>query len=104
LEVVGKVLNGVEGIALFRAIRPNVVVVDYQMPVITGSDVGRELRKMGFNGLLILFSLHAGSEIEVLAKEVGFDAVVPKTTSHPIVTIIEKMQISTPCSAAKASS
>src|SRR5689334_6358317 len=54
------------------------------MPVITGSDVGRELRKMGFNGLLILFSLHAGSEIEVLAKEVGFDAVVPKTTSHPI--------------------
>ena len=91
-EVVGKALNGVEGIALFRALAPDVVVVDYQMPVLTGIEVGRELRKMGFKGLLILFSLHAGNELNILAEEVGFDAVLPKTTSHPIVSIIEKMQ------------
>ena len=68
------------------------MVVDYQMPGMTGIDVGRELRKMGFNGLLILFSLHAGNELNILAAKVGFDAVLPKTTTYPIVGIIEKMQ------------
>jgi hypothetical protein len=57
----------------------------------TGVDVGRELRKIGFQGLLILFSLHAGPELNALAKEVGFDAVLPKNAPFPIVTIIEKM-------------
>jgi len=91
-EVIGKALNGIEGIALFRALAPDVVVVDYQMPGMTGIDVGRELRRMGFNGLLILFSLHAGNELNSLAAKVGFDAVLPKTTTYPIVGIIEKMQ------------
>jgi CheY-like chemotaxis protein len=91
-EVIGKALNGIEGIALFKAFAPNVVVVDYQMPGMTGIDVGRQLRKMGFQGLLILFSLHAGNELDILAEKVGFDAVLPKTTPYPIVGIIEKMQ------------
>lgn len=80
-------MNGVEGIALYRVFDSDVVVVDYQMPGMTGIEVGRQLRKMGF-----LFSLHAGNELNVLAAKVGFDAVLPKTTPYPIVGIIEKMK------------
>ena len=90
-EIVGEALNGMDGVALFRKLAPNVVILDYQMPGMTGVEVGRELRKIGFQGLLILFSLHAGPELNALAKEVGFDAVLPKNAPFPIVTIIEKM-------------
>src|SRR5512138_3650183 len=74
-EIVGEASNGRDGIALYRALAPNVVILDYQMPGMTGVDVGLELRGMGFEGLLILFSLHAGPELNALAREVGFDAV-----------------------------
>jgi DNA-binding NarL/FixJ family response regulator len=90
-EIVGEASNGLDGIALYRALAPNVVILDYQMPGMTGVDVGLELRGMGFEGLLILFSLHAGPELNALAREVGFDAVLPKNAPFPIVTIIEKM-------------
>jgi DNA-binding NarL/FixJ family response regulator len=91
-EIVGEALSGAEGLALFRKLAPNVVIVDYHMPDMTGVEMGRQLRAMGFTKLLILFSLHAGKELNTIAQQVGFDAVLPKNTPFPIVTIIDKMQ------------
>ncbi len=45
--------------------------------------------------LLILFSLHAGTQLEELAKAAGFDAVVSKTTPFPVVGIIEALKTRT---------
>jgi len=39
-----------------------------------------------------LFSLHAGTELEILAKEAGFDGVFSKATPYPIVAIIDQMR------------
>jgi two-component system nitrate/nitrite response regulator NarL len=91
-EIVAEALNGARGLALFRKLAPNVVIVDYHMPDMTGVELGRQLRAIGFTELLILFSLHAGKELNTIAQQVGFDAVLPKNTPFPIVTIIEKMK------------
>jgi hypothetical protein len=42
--------------------------------------------------LLILFTLHAGGEMERMATEAGFDAVISKSAPYPVVAIIEKMK------------
>jgi DNA-binding NarL/FixJ family response regulator len=91
-QVVGEANDGIEGIRLFHQLQPDVAIVDFQMPGITGLQVGREIRRSGANVLLILFSLHAGPELENAAREVGFDAVVSKTNSFPVVGIIETMK------------
>ena len=91
-EIVGQAESGPEGLRLFRELQPDVVIVDFQMPGMTGIEVGREIRRTGSNVLLLLFTLHAGSHLDQTAKEAGFDGVFSKTAAYPIVAIIEKMR------------
>ena len=76
---------------MFRDLHPDVVIVDFQMPGMSGIDVGREIRRTGSNVLLFLFTLYAGSQLDHAATEAGFDGVFSKNAAYPIVAIIEKM-------------
>lgn len=91
-DIVGEAENGPDGLELFRRVNPDVVIVDFQMPGMTGIEVGRRIRKKGAKVLLILFTLHVGAELESMAAEAGFDAVLSKAAPYPIVAIIEKMR------------
>ena len=91
-EIVGEAESGKQGLELFGQKNPNVVIVDFQMPGMNGMEVGREIRWSGSKVLLILFTLHAGPEVERMAAEAGFDAVLSKSAPYPIVAIIERMQ------------
>jgi len=91
-EIVGQAENGHEGLRLFRDLQPDVVIVDFQMPGMSGIEVGREIRRTGSSVLLLLFTLHAGSHLDQVAREAGFDGVFSKTAAYPIVAIIEKMR------------
>jgi len=91
-EIVGEADNGRKGLALFRETNPDVVIVDFQMPGMTGIEVGKEIRRTHPGILLILFTLHAGPELELFAKEAGFDAVLSKAAPFPVVAVIETMK------------
>lgn len=95
-QIVGEAENGPAGLALFRETNPNVVIIDFQMPGMTGIEVGREIRRSDADVLMILFTLHAGAEVERMASEAGFDAVMSKSAPYPIVAIIEKMKAERP--------
>lgn len=91
-EIVAEAQSGPEGLKRFRELHPDVVIVDFQMPGMSGIEVGREIRRTGSNVLLFLFTLHAGSYLDQAAREAGFDGVFSKTAAYPIVAIIEKMR------------
>lgn len=58
-EVVGEADDGVEGLTLLNRLRPDVLVVDLQMPAMSGLDVLREARISMPTTRVILFSMHA---------------------------------------------
>jgi two-component system response regulator DesR len=101
-EIVGEAENGHKGLALFHETNPDVVIVDFQMPGMNGIEVGKEIRGTDPGVLLILFTLHAGAQLESLAKEAGFDAVLSKAAPYPIVAIIEMMKASSTAPPEKA--
>jgi DNA-binding NarL/FixJ family response regulator len=78
-EVAGEAGNGGEGVAEARNLKPDLVVIDLAMPVMTGLDAVPLLRKVVPGAPLILFTVHEGKEIERLARAAGIDAVVSKT-------------------------
>lgn len=58
------------GLAMAREQRPDVVVLDYQLPDGRGTDIARSLLAERFTGHLVVFSAHAterlASEVEAL--------------------------------------
>jgi DNA-binding NarL/FixJ family response regulator len=76
--VVGTAANGRDAIAEAENLKPDLIILDLAMPVMTGLDAAPLLRKALPNTRLILFTVHEGDEVERLARAAGIHAVVSK--------------------------
>ncbi|NTW01581.1 MAG: response regulator transcription factor [Oscillochloris sp.] len=77
-EVVGEAADGVQGLALVNRLCPDVLVVDLQMPGMSGLDVLRQARTVTPTTRIILFSMHAEDTYVREALESGAVAYVLK--------------------------
>jgi RNA polymerase sigma factor (sigma-70 family) len=78
LEVVGEAGDGEEALALVRALEPDVVVLDVNMPGRTGLDVAGELRDEGTATRVLMLSMHDDPEYVLQAVRAGADGYVLK--------------------------
>ena len=58
MEVVGEADNGQKGLELIRELKPDVAVVDINMPVLTGIDLVKELQKDNCSTQLLILTAH----------------------------------------------
>ena len=71
--------NGQDGLGLVRAEKPNLLVLDLDMPVKGGLDVLRDLRREGGQGpYVIVLSNHEGREEQSQVKGLGAQDVMIK--------------------------
>jgi DNA-binding NarL/FixJ family response regulator len=78
-EVCGEAVNGVDAIEKARTLGPDLILLDYSMPAMTGIEVGAVLKAMLPEVPVILFTSQDTRAIESAAISVGIRAVVPKT-------------------------
>lgn len=78
-EVSREADNGRDAIQQAGNLRPELIVLDLSMPVMTGLDVAPLLRRLLPDARIILFTVHEGSEVERLAHAAGIHAVVSKS-------------------------
>lgn len=76
--MVGEAENGREAIAKAAFAKPDLIVLDLTMPVMSGLDAAPFLRRVLPETRLILFTVHQGREVERLAYKAGIQAVVSK--------------------------
>jgi DNA-binding NarL/FixJ family response regulator len=62
LEVAGRARNGVEALKLTHTLRPDLIVMDVEMPSMDGVTATRRLRRSGYAGPIVICS---GSDVEV---------------------------------------
>lgn len=77
-EIAGEAENGRDAIAKAAFVKPDLIVLDLTMPVMSGLDAAPFLRKVLPETRLILFTVHSGPEVERLAFAAGIEAVVSK--------------------------
>ena len=65
LEVVGEAANGVEAIARVRELAPEVVVLDLQMPVMSGEEVIPIVRSVEPRARIVVFSAYVGVQSQL---------------------------------------
>ncbi len=78
LEVVGEAANGQEAIALAEQLRPEVVVMDLEMPVMDGVTATRVIKMRGWAKRIVILSVHADTASVQRARDAGADVVVDK--------------------------
>lgn len=79
--------SGEEALESFRRSPPSIVVVDYRMPGLSGSEVARTLRDEGFRGPLIVYSAYLTPEVEAEATALGATAI-SKTNFLELLRVI----------------
>jgi two-component system, chemotaxis family, chemotaxis protein CheY len=80
--------NGKEGIEAAKKIKPDVITLDFSMPVMNGLVAARELRKLLPKTPMILFTLYANSLLRMEAAQAGVSLVLLKTV--PLLTLLDK--------------
>ncbi len=77
-EVVGQAGSMEDGVALARAVKPDVVITDVRLPDGSGLDVVRTLRKEDKQIGLVVLTMYAGDEQLFAAMDAGASAFVGK--------------------------
>ena len=77
-EISGEAENGRDAVEKAENLKPDVIILDLSMPVMTGLDAAPLIRKLLPDTRIILFTVQEGSEVERLARAAGINAVVSK--------------------------
>ncbi len=79
IKVVGAATNGREGVELAERLRPDVITMDYEMPVMDGISAVREIMKQHPTPVLMFSSLtYEGARVTLDALEAGAVDFLPK--------------------------
>ena len=78
LDVIGRARNGQEAIELAAALRPDVVLMDVNMPVLDGVEATREVRQLSPETRIVVVTASASTDDERRASAAGASAYVRK--------------------------
>ena len=84
LVVVGVAADGLEGVAQAEALDPDVVLMDWRMPLLDGIRATRRIRQRLPHIQVVMFT-HAQSEGAEVARQAGAAAFLPKGTAAELV-------------------
>jgi DNA-binding NarL/FixJ family response regulator len=78
LAVVGEASDGAEGVKLATQLRPDVIVMDCQMPVMNGLEATRKIVNANTGAAILMLSMHSEDTLVKQALEAGARGYVLK--------------------------
>jgi DNA-binding NarL/FixJ family response regulator len=77
-EIAGEGIDGGEALTLFEQLRPDVLLLDQRMPVLTGLDVARQVLDEHPDQAVILLSAFLNDAVKAEAAALGVRGVIGK--------------------------
>jgi DNA-binding NarL/FixJ family response regulator len=94
LEIVGEAGNGQEAIEQAEHLKPDVIIMDLEMPVLNGLQATHQIKQRNLAGRIVILSVHSAPADVKRAKQAGADAFVQK--GSPYLSLIEAIHPSQP--------
>lgn len=90
--VCGEAENGQQAVERVMELRPDIVILDWTMPVMNGLEAAQMIRRFRPEIKIIVFSLHDGNAVREEALRAGADVFLHKTaTGEEILKTIEAL-------------
>ncbi|HEX9711477.1 MAG TPA: response regulator transcription factor [Actinomycetota bacterium] len=77
-DVAGKASSGPEGVRMVDSRTPDIVIMDYKMPVVDGITATRSIRKIAPTIPVVLYTAYLDAELEARARDAGVTACIGK--------------------------
>lgn len=89
-EVCGEATDGREAVTKAEELQPDLIVLDFKMPIANGIKAGSEIASSRPNIPILMYTLYKTRELEVAAKLVGIRHVIAKEDgSQHLLSAIE---------------
>lgn len=94
MKVTGEAANGSDAIRLAIKLKPDLVILDIELPDMDGFSVTRQLKNLPNPPLVVLLSIHSDLVSKKRGAVAGCDAFVEKGISWPkLLTILQKVLV-----------
>ena len=91
IAVVGEAQDGWEAVRQAEALRPDIVLMDLEMPGLDGFEATRQIKVRRLAATVIVFTVYCDEENQRLAREAGADAFIAKGTDlHTLLNVFEQ--------------
>ncbi|MFC0083834.1 response regulator [Dyella flava] len=87
MEVVGEAIDGNEAIALFKTFRPDVTLMDLQMPNVDGLQAITAIRQFAPEASIIVFTVYPGDARVTQALTLGATSYLLKSASRQDIIV-----------------
>jgi DNA-binding NarL/FixJ family response regulator len=85
-EVVGEASNGMEAISATEKLRPEVILMDLEMPVLGGLEATRRIKDQHPEIGVVILTIHGSDEVRGQAARAGSDAFIEKEAPTEYLT------------------
>jgi two-component system, NarL family, response regulator YdfI len=80
-QVCGEAENGQIAVELVKKLRPQVVILDFQMPVMNGLEAARYIARLAPETAMVMLTMHNSEQLSRDAHAAGIKDVVSKSGS-----------------------
>src|SRR5271154_4414160 len=87
-QVCDEARNGQEAVERFSLVRPDVVVLDFQMPEMNGLDAARIITKLSPETPILMVTLYLSKQLSEEARKVGIRGTCAKTDIGCVVDAV----------------
>jgi DNA-binding NarL/FixJ family response regulator len=91
-EICGEAGNGREAIEAAQRLRPDIIVLDITMPIMSGLEATEELQKLDLETRVLIFTMHDSKSLVRALRKAGARGYVLKShAARDLIVAIEKL-------------
>lgn len=92
IELVGLASNGQEAVEMVERHRPDVIILDLQMPVLDGLSASTQIKHIDPHTQIIAYSSVEDPQIEVMSQTARIDAFCKKdTATQELIALVKQL-------------